>query len=347
MNTNIDIGARIRRLRLERNMTQEQLARRLNLSAQAVSKWENGLTMPDIQLLPQLSVLLGCTIDALFDMTDDARFERIDSMLEDVRFLSEAEFSQTERWLKLKREEDAARPRATLLLAQLYNKRAAEYHRMASPIAREALTLNPEEKNAHNVVFEAERGPFADWYGQNHHRLIDFYKSVVAARPDDRHNYYWLLDLLREDRRTAEARDTVERLRRVADTWHCEMYLGEICLAECDLPGALEQFEKMLAREPENWLVWFAYGNEMARLCRYEDALRANRRAMELREKPRYVDCEETAAQIYEIIGDRPAAAQMHRRIIDIMREDWGYTEGEGVDVHRREIERLEGSGGE
>ena len=39
---NTDMGARIRSLRLSRNMTQEQLASALGLSPQAVSKWENG-----------------------------------------------------------------------------------------------------------------------------------------------------------------------------------------------------------------------------------------------------------------------------------------------------------------
>ena len=56
-----DIGARIRSLRLQKSMTQEQLAQKLNLTPQAVSKWENGVGMPDIQLLPELSTLLGVT----------------------------------------------------------------------------------------------------------------------------------------------------------------------------------------------------------------------------------------------------------------------------------------------
>lgn len=339
----IDIGARIRQLRLERSMTQEQLAQKLNLSAQAVSKWENGLTMPDIQLLPELSVLLGTTIDALFSLTDDARFERIERMLEDVRFIPDEEFEQTQRWLMAKRQEAGARPRATLMLAALLNKRAEEYRELAVPLAREALRLNPEDKEAHLAVFHAENGVWQDWYYTNRHKLIDFYKGVVADRPGDWHNYLWLIDLLVADRRVDEARDYVERLRAVSDTFRCELALGQICLAACDLPGALEWFEKMLARAPESWLTWSAYGEEMAKLCRYDEALAAHERAMGLREKPRYVDCEESVAQIHEIRGDYAAAIDAHRRILDIMREDWSVTEGEGVDVHLREIARLEG----
>lgn len=342
---NIEIGANIRRLRLARSMTQEQLAQRLNLTPQAVSKWENGASLPDVQLLPELSVLLGVTIDGLFALADGARFDRIEAMLEDVRFLPDEEFDRTLRWLRDKRQESAAKPRATLLLAQLLNKRADEYHALAAPLAREALALNPDEKEAHNAVFGAEKGVWTDWYAVNHCRLIDFYKQVVAGRPDDWRGYMYLLDLLVADRRLDEARDYAARLRAVRDDWRCENVMGEIALAACDLPGALDWWARMTARAPQDWLPWAVYGDNMAKLARWDAALAAHEKAMALREKPRFVDCEETVARIHEVLGDYPAAAQTHRRIIEIMREDWNVTEGEGVDVHWREIERLEGVG--
>ncbi|MMZ49038.1 Tellurite methyltransferase [compost metagenome] len=51
--------------RKERGLTQEELAKILGLSFQAVSKWENAYTMPDISLLPQLSRTLEVSIDKL------------------------------------------------------------------------------------------------------------------------------------------------------------------------------------------------------------------------------------------------------------------------------------------
>lgn len=53
-------------LRKEKSMTQEQLARALGVSNQAVSKWESGQCCPDISLLPRIADLFGVTIDALF-----------------------------------------------------------------------------------------------------------------------------------------------------------------------------------------------------------------------------------------------------------------------------------------
>ena len=60
------LGANIRALRQHGGMTQEQVAARLGVTYQAVSKWENETNTPDIALLPQIAELFGVTIDALF-----------------------------------------------------------------------------------------------------------------------------------------------------------------------------------------------------------------------------------------------------------------------------------------
>ncbi len=59
-------GATIRRLREERNLTQEQLAEKLFVSSKAVSKWETGHGLPDISLIEPLSETLGISVMELF-----------------------------------------------------------------------------------------------------------------------------------------------------------------------------------------------------------------------------------------------------------------------------------------
>ena len=61
-----NIGAKIAELRREHNMKQDELAEMLGVTPQAVSKWENGASMPDIALLPKLANIFGVTIDDLF-----------------------------------------------------------------------------------------------------------------------------------------------------------------------------------------------------------------------------------------------------------------------------------------
>ena len=59
------LGTRIARLRKEKNLKQENLALLLNVSPQAVSKWENDVTCPDISILPELAKILSVSVDVL------------------------------------------------------------------------------------------------------------------------------------------------------------------------------------------------------------------------------------------------------------------------------------------
>jgi DNA-binding XRE family transcriptional regulator/desulfoferrodoxin (superoxide reductase-like protein) len=56
---NSKVGSIIRTLLQEHNMTQKELADKMNLSDKTISKWERGLGLPDISLIPELSRLLG------------------------------------------------------------------------------------------------------------------------------------------------------------------------------------------------------------------------------------------------------------------------------------------------
>nr|DAO66773.1 MAG TPA: Helix-turn-helix XRE-family like protein [Caudoviricetes sp.] len=55
----------VRTKRMDRNITQEELAQRLGVSQQAIAKWENGSSQPRTALLPKLADILGCTVDEL------------------------------------------------------------------------------------------------------------------------------------------------------------------------------------------------------------------------------------------------------------------------------------------
>ena len=58
-------GQRLSRLRKEKGLTQEEIANRITISPQAVSKWENDISSPDILVLSQLADILGVSIDEL------------------------------------------------------------------------------------------------------------------------------------------------------------------------------------------------------------------------------------------------------------------------------------------
>ncbi len=62
---NETFGQRFQRLRKNANLTQEEVATKLNITAQAVSKWENDASAPDISVLVELSDILGVTLNDL------------------------------------------------------------------------------------------------------------------------------------------------------------------------------------------------------------------------------------------------------------------------------------------
>lgn len=62
---NMTLGQRISMLRKQKTLTQDAIAEAVGVSAQAVSKWENDNSCPDIMLLPKLAKTLGVTVDVL------------------------------------------------------------------------------------------------------------------------------------------------------------------------------------------------------------------------------------------------------------------------------------------
>ena len=71
------VGEQILALRKSKNLTQQELGERLNISFQAISKWERGEALPDTSLLPDLAQVLETTVDnLLMDGLRSAKFQR-------------------------------------------------------------------------------------------------------------------------------------------------------------------------------------------------------------------------------------------------------------------------------
>ena len=82
MQNNFNIGKNISHYRKINNLTQVELADKLNISMQAVSKWEQGITFPDISLLPAIADIFNISIDELFGKKQ--KTEPIFEMVENV-----------------------------------------------------------------------------------------------------------------------------------------------------------------------------------------------------------------------------------------------------------------------
>lgn len=76
------IGNIIRELRCSRNLTQEQLAENLNITAQAISKWENNIGMPDISQVVPIAHFFGVSTDVLFGVEKKMDVDEVQALID-------------------------------------------------------------------------------------------------------------------------------------------------------------------------------------------------------------------------------------------------------------------------
>lgn len=83
----MSIGKNIAKFRKIKGLTQAELGELLDVSNQAVSKWESEMTMPDIMLLPDLASVLGVSMEMLYDTSsaDDVQTEQCEVVLKKER----------------------------------------------------------------------------------------------------------------------------------------------------------------------------------------------------------------------------------------------------------------------
>lgn len=82
-------GQRLSRLRKKKGLTQEDIASRITISPQAVSKWENDISSPDIQVLSQLADILGVSIDELLGHQKETAEEVKEEKQEETEFVED------------------------------------------------------------------------------------------------------------------------------------------------------------------------------------------------------------------------------------------------------------------
>ena len=91
-----DFGTRLKDLRIEYGLTQEEVADKICVTKQAVSKWENGLSLPDVAALGSLAELFDTTVDYLLTGEEKVRVE--EKIIEKVKLVElERRLSDEER----------------------------------------------------------------------------------------------------------------------------------------------------------------------------------------------------------------------------------------------------------
>lgn len=340
----MEFGKKIRQLRFKAGLTQEQLAEKLGIGAQAVSKWENAAAMPDITALPLLAEIFGVSIDDLFDLTNEQRLNRIENRLDTEEDLPQDVFMEYEEFLKGQLATEQNKKRATGLIAYLYWHRMDSYARKASRYAREAVQAAPNEKDCQWILQKAEGHAIWDWNLANHSKGIEFYRELVEKNPEARLPYAYLFDNLLADHRAEDAEKYLARYASLPDVSpiHVEIYRAYIALARFDEPTADGIIEALGEKYPEDFIYLFEAAQYYARKCDYDRAIALYERSFALEpRRPRFQDELMAIAEIYEIRGDYRKAAATYGRIIDLLEKEWGLTEEVELQQAKREKARL------
>lgn len=338
---NIQLGKKIKALRLERGMTQETLADTLGVSPQAISKWENDVNAPDIGILPALSITFGVTIDELFSLTDDENLERIDNMLCDVRDLSEQSFTSAEALLQGIILRKPGCGEAYLRLAELYEHRIRTFTGLSVNYAKQAIEFEPEKKACHSVMTNVLHGYGRDWTCNNTLELVRYYRGLMKKVPQWQEGWYWLLDQLIGNGLLKEAGSVIEAAEKAGHHELAKARLGDIAYARGNGDEALRLWQECIDDAPEAWRPHAHRADRMVAMGRYDDAIKDYTSWLEKQPHPSYTDPYICMALLYEEKGDLAKAVEMREAQLQACRKDYGYGEGEACDGILREIARL------
>ena len=342
----MELGKKIRQLRFKAGLTQEQLAEKLGIGPQSVSKWENAATMPDITALPLLAEIFGVSIDELFDLTAEQRFNRIENRMDVEEELPPDVFREFEDFLRGQLEVPAHNKRATGLLAYLYWHRMESFARKARRWAEEAVRQSPGEKSWQWILQKAAGHAAWDWNIANHTAAIEFYRGLTESDPGERLPWCYLIDNLLADHRADEAEAALARLRALPDARPAALqaYEAHIALARFDEGAADRIMAELIAAHGDDADCLFEAAQYYAGKCDYAQAIDCYERsfARDTR-RPRFQDALMGIADICQIMGDRKRAAETYDRIVALLEDEWGFTEETELQRAKEERARLRG----
>lgn len=294
------IGTNIRKLRGERGVTQEQLADKLAISYQAVSKWETGGTVPDTMLLPKIAEFFEVSIDDLFHENMTAyrnRGCRLIALYEqkpDTEIFAEAEKEMLKSIDAPVSEDVYLQAEDLRSLAVLYQKharfcrdKALEYFDKAiekgKPLRRHLHACFEQSKIF--FLFEINRGA----------ECVEYYEGLIKKEPDN-----------------------------------CENYICGI--AACCHAGQYERAKQLadaaLADWPDNVMVCHLAGDVCEKLEQYDQAFRHWNKSVELNKKRSretgengFCDALYSIARCYQKLGDKENARKAWKEVADWLDE--------------------------
>jgi len=305
------INENIRALRLKNRLSQEKLGELLGVSGQAVSKWEQTLTSPDISLLPMLAEVFGVTIDALFEGVQARKFPGYQGK------------------------------KGELFAAYTHEGGTEEDFRKASDCYGEIIlsgSATAEDYLCYGMLHRV-RGM------RDIEKALYFYRKLISDFNDKR-DIHWMAahqaitNLLTDMGRIEEA---VKEHKKWRDTepdcaWAHVSYSYAL---ECagDLKEALEEIELALKLDANDCNAQTAAGDLCGKLGRCEEAIAHWTKAYEL--DPTCISCLFSKAEMFAQNGQKAQAVETFEEILNWLEANGYDMELEGTYPRQRIAEIL------
>lgn len=263
---NTHFSENLRKLRISKNFTQEQVAEMLKVSPQSVSRWECGNTFPDIMLLPEIARLYGVTVDDLYHENTIAYKNyaaRLAAVYEDSHALEDFIRADAEYSRLLKNEQytmddlrlyalvhhqqmhDAKRKALSLFEQALHMGPAADaetYYRVKRhkayllfQIGRGKEALEAQEKSYNLAPDNADEAAcmISVYYdAKQYERVYEFYLKVIDKFPTEYNLHVTAGDACKELKKYEEAFACWEKAMNLGTKWYDAKFSIAFCYEE-------------------------------------------------------------------------------------------------------------------
>lgn len=331
----LKLGAEIKKLRTRKGLTQEELAGKIGVSFQAVSKWETNTTTPDIALLPTLALFFGVSIDTLFSMDRDDYIARIYSMIRDEASISSDDFVWAERYLKGILSDEADNNEVRLLLIELYEHRENRDSLSEGRLCEAGILIDPT-----NVTLNEKLLRIREKRHEND-RLIEFYEPLIQKNPK---NYVITENLIKvyiKGRYFDKAKQLISTAKAFESRAAYDLYSGDIALALGKESEAKVIWENIAKKYNKDEWVLFETGERFNKTGDYDTAINLYEKSYTVSPAPKAMDSLYSRAFLFTKLGRINEAIEMWETIIKSLSEDYHIKEGETVDWPKRELEKL------
>ena len=241
----------LKRLRLAKQLTQEQAAEALGVSTQSVSRWECGTTLPDVTILPQIAALYCVTIDDLYRETSiayDNYAQRLGSVFESTR--QPEDFIRADmEYKKLLRSGDYTTE--DLRLYAMHQQMMGVCMEKAEELFDRVLKKGPEENEQTYWSVMRQKCYFLYQVGRNQ-EVIDKFPPLVEGNSGELQEWVCLLQAYSFAENYDAAWALVQKAEdKFPENAFLHIYTGDLCKAMKRYEEAFVHWRRALEMEPE------------------------------------------------------------------------------------------------